>query len=268
MEDVAHEYSGYQQQWKKSGCSALMQHGYYVRNYDYHPKTYEGRFLLWKPKSAYASIGFATRMIGRIDGMNEKGLVVGYHFVNRRREVDGFICCTIARFLLDTCATTEEAISLLKRVPHRHAFNYSIYDGNGAAAIVEASGRGVHVHRGEGMSCTNHFEQLVDENRHHLVESKERLANLTKHASEAITAFDAFSLFNSTDYPIFKDDYRNWAGTIHTVAYIPSELKVMVGIGGDVQPFILSFDDWLKGNPLYLTKLKGTIATNESFPFK
>ncbi|MBM7703447.1 C45 family autoproteolytic acyltransferase/hydolase [Metabacillus iocasae] len=268
MEDVAHEYSGYQQHWKKSGCSALMQHGYYARNYDYHPKTYEGRFLIWKPTSAYASIGFATRMIGRIDGMNEKGLVVGYHFVNRRREVDGFICCTIARFLLDTCATTDEAITLLEKIPHRHAFNYSIYDSNGHAAIVEASGRGIFVKRGEGMSCTNHFDGLRDENRHHLLESKERLAHLEEHATDTLTALDAFTLFNSSERPIFKSDYHNSAGTIHTAVYIPNELKVIVGIGGNAKPLIFSFGDWLKGMPVHITKIKGNIETTEVFPFK
>ncbi|KIL45456.1 hypothetical protein KP78_30000 [Jeotgalibacillus soli] len=58
--------------------------------------------------------------------MNEKGLVVGYHLVNRRNAAEGFICTTIARFLLDTCATTEEAIDLLKPIPHRQVFNVFI----------------------------------------------------------------------------------------------------------------------------------------------
>ncbi|UZW65639.1 C45 family autoproteolytic acyltransferase/hydrolase [Priestia flexa] len=72
LEDIVHEYSGYQQNWDKTGCSALMQNGVYVRNYDYHPKTYEGRFLLFQPDQGFASVGFGTRMIGRMDGMNEK----------------------------------------------------------------------------------------------------------------------------------------------------------------------------------------------------
>ncbi|TYR80756.1 acyl-CoA--6-aminopenicillanic acid acyl-transferase [Priestia megaterium] len=268
LEDVIHEYSGYQQDWKKTGCSALMQHGVYVRNYDYHPKTYEGRFLLFQPKGGYASVGFGTRMIGRMDGMNEKGLVVGYHFVNRRHQTDGFICCTLARFILETCQTTEEAISILEHAPHRHAFNYSIYDRKGHAAVVEASGRGIRVQRGVSMACTNHFNELIAENRHHLVESKERLDTIREHIDQPLSSIEAFYLFNKDDYGIFKEDYRNSAGTLHTVVYEPETLKVIVGIGGEAKPFTLSFGGWLKGEAVNITKIKGTVQTEESFPFQ
>ena len=268
LEDVIHEYSGYQQEWKKTGCSALMQHGVYVRNYDYHPKTYEGRFLLFQPNEGYASVGFGTRMIGRMDGMNEKGLAIGYHFVNRRRQTNGFICCTLARFILETCETTEEAVAILERAPHRHAFNYSIYDRSGQGAVVEASGRGVHVQRGTMMGCTNHFNQLIEENRHHLVESKERLDHIRDHIEKKLSPHEAFSLFNEDEYGIFKEDYRNSAGTLHTVAYVPETLQVIVGIGRKAKPLIFSFEDWVKGEQLTITKIKGTVNTDEPFPFQ
>ncbi|WP_315906111.1 C45 family peptidase [Priestia koreensis] len=268
LEETVHEYSGYQAEWKKSGCSAMMQDGFYARNYDYHPKTYEGRFLLWKPENGYASIGFGTRMIGRMDGMNEKGLVIGYHFVNRRRQTDGFICCAIARFVLDTCATTEEAIDVISRVPHRQAFNYSVYDREGRGAIVEASGRGVHVTRGAALGCANHFDNMTEENRHHLVESKERMAHIDEQIGRSLTPYEAYERFNQKEYGIFKEDYKNSAGTLHTVVYVPATLQVLIGAGRNAKPLSLSFSKWLNDAPLLVKKIKGTFATDETFPFE
>ncbi|MCM3595897.1 C45 family autoproteolytic acyltransferase/hydrolase [Metabacillus idriensis] len=269
IEDIVHEYSGYQADWKKSGCSALMQNGYYARNYDYHPKTYEGRFLIWQPENAYASIGFATRMIGRIDGMNEKGLVIGYHFVNRLKPGDGFICCSIARFILDTCKTTAEAILKLKEIPHRHAFNYSLYDAAGHAAIAEASSKGVSITSNSQMACTNHFESpsKLSENRHHLVETHSRKNQISEVFSPDFSASDAFIFFNSTSSTIFKKEYQNWAGTLHTAVYMPKTLQVMIGVGGDSQPIIFSFKEWLIGKDCYVKKIRGTLETNIELPF-
>lgn len=268
LEDVVHEYSGYQGEWKKSGCSALMAEGFYARNYDYHPKTYDGRFLLWQPSEAYASIGFAQRLIGRMDGMNEKGLSIGYHFVHRKKAGDGFICCSIARFILDTCQTTEEAVEVLRNIPHRHSFNYTMNDKNDRAAIVEASPRGVNVSYGRSLACSNHFraEELQDENRRHLVESKERLAKLEEALENPLTPYQAFELFNHTDYPFFKRDYRNSAGTIHSSVYAPKTGRVYIGVGENRRPVIFSFYDWIKGQKNVITKIKGEVDTNLDFP--
>jgi predicted choloylglycine hydrolase len=262
LNEAVHEYSGYQADWNKSGCSVMIQNGYFVRNYDYHPKTYEGRFLFWAPTTGYASIGFATRMIGRMDGMNEKGLVVAYNFVNRLRAEEGVICCTIARFILDTCSTTIEAIQLLRRIPHRHSFNYSLYDRNGHAAVVEASPRGIYVHEGPSIVCTNHFisDELKQENRYHLDESLNRKRALKQSQDKIIlSSIEAFKLFNNSTGPIFKKDYHNWAGTLHTIVYIPKTLKVIVGIGSDCKPMIFSFQEWLDGKKGLVKKLRGRI---------
>lgn len=264
--DVVHEYSGFQADDVNSGCSAMMSGGIFARNYDFHPKTYEGRLLLWQPDHGYASVGISGRMVGRIDGMNEQGLVIGFHFVNRRRAEDGFTCSVIARMVLDSCATTEEAISLLSAIPHRHSFNYSLYDASLQSAVVEASPRGVHVNR-NASACANHFssEQLTTENRYHTVESNERIRLLQQYANAEQDAARAFETFNNPVHGIFKKKYSSWSGTLHTTVYDPQNLQVLVGIGESARPLPIDFKEWLAGKRLPVTRLFGEIDTAEKF---
>ncbi|MEK1830543.1 hypothetical protein AAAC51_20180 [Priestia megaterium] len=42
------------------------------------------------------------------------------------------------------------------------------------------------------MGCTNHFNQLVEENRHHLVESKERLDHIRNHIEKSYRLLKLF----------------------------------------------------------------------------
>ncbi|WP_041122809.1 C45 family autoproteolytic acyltransferase/hydolase [Jeotgalibacillus alimentarius] len=268
LENTVHEYSGWQQDWKKSGCSVLMKENFFVRNYDFHPKTYEGRLMIWQPDNAYASIGVAGRMIGRIDGMNEKGLCVGFHFVNRKNPGEGFTCSVIARFLLDSCATVREAVTMLKAIPHRHAFNYTLYDASGQHAIVEASALGVSERlQKNDIACTNHFEtpEKLSENRYQLKESKSRLSTINEQAAATTDPLNAFYLFNDPSYGIFKKNYGSWSGTIHTVVYNPEDLSVLFGAGENAVPLHINFKDWLSGQRYPVTRIFGEVDTGEQF---
>ncbi|SDN34177.1 C45 family autoproteolytic acyltransferase/hydolase [Alkalicoccus daliensis] len=261
LSDVVHEYGGYQQSWKKSGCSAIITNEVYGRNYDYHPKTYDGRFVLWQPENGYAHIGFAQRIIGRMDGMNEHGLAVGYHFVNRISPEDGFICCSIARFLLDSCRTTREAVEILKDLPHRHSFNYSLSDRYGDAAVVEGSAKSTIELIKHDNVCSNHFrsEAKANENRHMLTESKERLHRLKKLQKSNPGALEVFKMLNQLDYGVAKTDYKNWSGTIHTAVYNSKSLEVTAGIGVNALPVQISFKNWLAGSRFIVKRLRGKI---------
>src|SRR5699024_10166795 len=151
----------------KSGCSIYTTSDYMIRNDDYHPKTYEGRYTVFQPNDGgYAIIGPSQRITGRMDGMNETGLAIGYNCMHRKKPKDGVICHMIARLVLETCANVEEAIVLLKEIPHRHSFSYIGLDESRETYVVEATPRKVAVR--SARICTNHFEILKDENRYHL----------------------------------------------------------------------------------------------------
>src|SRR5699024_11121162 len=44
LEQVLRDFGGYRVPITRGGCSTIVTDEYLVRNYDYHPKTYEGRY--------------------------------------------------------------------------------------------------------------------------------------------------------------------------------------------------------------------------------
>ncbi|MYL43061.1 C45 family autoproteolytic acyltransferase/hydolase [Virgibacillus salexigens] len=264
MEDVLLEFGGFRLEYKKSGCSIFTGSEYMIRNYDYHPKTYEGRYTVFQPSDqGYATIAPSQRITGRMDGMNEHGLAMGYNFIHRRKPGDGFICNMIGRMILENCKNTDEAVQLLKEIPHRHSFSYVLLDKNGETFIVEASPRSVQVRQSN--VCTNHFEQLTKENRYHLDDSYRRQQAIQAQEKETMTAYQAFTMMNDSTRGVFSKKYKHWAGTIHTSAYFPKELKVWFALGGDREPFVFHFKNWLNGDDFNTSRIIGEVDTELPF---
>lgn len=265
MEKVLREFGGYRLDGLRSGCSILAGKNFLVRNYDYHPKTYEGRYLLFQPTDGkgYATVGPSQKITGRMDGMNEKGLVVGYNFTNRKKPKDGFVCFMIGRILLETCADAEEALALLKEIPHRHSFSYVVFDKSCVPYVAEASPRGIGVRQAN--VCTNHFEILTEENRHYLDDSLRRMERMAERKRAFSDAGAAFRLLNGTGNGVFSKQYASWAGTIHTSAYFPREMKAWFALGGDREPAEIDFAKWLSGENVKLDRFYGEVDTDLPF---
>ncbi|QAS52010.1 C45 family autoproteolytic acyltransferase/hydolase [Halobacillus litoralis] len=264
MERVMMEFGGYRIDYKRSGCSIMTGEGYFIRNYDYMPKTYEGRYSLFQPTDqGYAIIGPTQRITGRMDGMNEKGLVMGYNFMHRKRPGAGFICCMIGRLVLESCADVHEATEMLRNIPHRHSFSYTVFDSTNQSFVVEASPRGVEVRQSD--VCTNHFEIMTKENRNHLVDSMKRMDVINSNRDQLKDAYEAFRLMNDTNRGVFSKLYSNWAGTIHTSGYLPQKLRSWFALGGDQQPVELDFMNWLEGKDICERKIYGEVDTDLPF---
>ncbi|QPF93445.1 C45 family autoproteolytic acyltransferase/hydolase [Bradyrhizobium commune] len=245
------------------GCSAVMSGGVYGRNYDFWPRGYEGRLALLQVRGSYASIGGSHQLTGRLDGMNEHGLTIGLHLVKARPRAPGLNSVLLVRRVLDSCATTAEAIDLLRRTPHAMQYNYSILDADGVAAVVEAGAGAVAVRSGDWLACTNHFQspQLKRLNRR-VAHSIGRLPPLEGWAARRLGAEQTFQALNFSASPAFHN-YGN-AQTLHTIVTEPGKRRLLIGIGGDAAALEedmldVDFNSWITGEDLPVKQLKGQL---------
>jgi predicted choloylglycine hydrolase len=262
LERAAAQYSNARLSFPKRGCSSVMTNALYGRNYDYSPRRYDPTLVAIQPKGVHASLAFADRFTGRVDGMNEQGLCVGLHFVNYRPVRPGLVCILIVRMVLDQCATTQEAVRLLTRIPHGQPFNYSVLDPTGAAAVIEASPLATSVRDGRQLACTNHFQiaKLGRYNRRN-PGSHRRLPPLETWSRAELSPERLFVALNHAESPVFDHAYRSGSGTLHTFVCEPAERTMLVGVGGDASPQSIHFHNWVRGASLGLSHLDGQLGT-------
>ena len=262
LERAAAQYSNSRLSYPRRGCSSVMTNALYGRNYDYSPRRYDPTLVAIQPNGVHASLAFADRFTGRVDGINEHGLCVGLHFVNYRPVRPGLVCILIVRMLLDQCATTQEAVRLLTRIPHGQPFNYSVLDTTGAAAVVEASPLAISVRDGRQLACTNHFQiaKLGRYNRRN-AGSHRRLPPLETLSRAELSPEQLFAALNHAGSPVFDHAYRSGSGTLHTFVCEPAERTMLVGVGGDASPQRIYFENWTRGASLGLSKLEGQLGT-------
>lgn len=261
---VIKQFGGFYLDYGRSGCSIYADRGVMVRNYDNDPYAYEGRLVLFAPSdSGYASIGPSMQVTGRTDGINEKGLAMGYNFINRTHSKDGFMCNMIGRLILENCATVDEAIQLLKELPHRYSFTYVLADQEQSGVIVEAAPHDFAI-RYEPI-CTNHFETLTKQNRYRTDDSVRRKKLMTEATSTLQNGFDIYRLLNDKRHNIFSTNYGAWSGTIHTSLLQSSTRQMGFTLGSDRLPYMIDFGKWVAGDNLHVKQINGQLETTRSF---
>ncbi|MBB4824925.1 putative choloylglycine hydrolase [Sporosarcina luteola] len=261
VETAIRIYAGYDVEFPHMGCTALVQNGFYARNYDFSHELYDARLVFMQPETGYASVGFSQQVTGRLDGMNEKGLVVGLHFVNNRYRGKGFMATTIVRMLLERCADIEEAMELIAQVPHGYCYNYSMTDSSGKAVIVEAAPGRQAVRQLDQLVCTNHFEstELQGMNRDAIAGSLNRKRHAKELANEDLSPLSIYASLNGRKSPLFFQDYESFFGTLHTVIYSPNDLTLLVGVGVDCEPRFVSLHDYIAGKAILPKTICGSI---------
>ena len=151
-----------------AGCSQVVLPGedpVLVRNYDYDPDLFEAVIASTDYSGHRRVIGTSDMLWGLLDGMNEEGLVVSLTVGGRPDVGVGFAIPIVVRYLLETCATVELAVSALRRIPVSQSYNIALIDSAGEhATVFVAPGQPAEV---SGLhATTNHRLDVVEHPAH------------------------------------------------------------------------------------------------------
>ena len=200
-----------------SGCSQAVWQGaspVLARNYDYAPERIEGSIL--HTRWLRPVIGSGDCAWGLLDGINDAGLAVSLAFGGRKVVGSGFGVPIVVRYLLETCATTEQARSTLRRLPYHLAHTLTIVDRNGDVCTAYLSpDRDVELTR--AVVATNHQGAVEWHEHARVTRSVERESVLEQLVAESPTASRFVDAFLQP--PLFSVDENQRLGTLYTVAY-------------------------------------------------
>jgi predicted choloylglycine hydrolase len=189
-----------------------------VRNYDYSPDRVEGTILStgWGERRV---IGMSDCVWGLLDGMNDAGLAVSLAFGGRRVVGHGFGVPLVVRYLLQVCASVDEARAVLARLPFHLAHTLTLVDRGGAFVTAYLSpDRGAVF--SEVCVATNHQGEVEWHEHARVTRSLER-ERLIAGALEAARDPQAFA--NAfLRAPLYSDAYRSGMGTLYTAVYKPA----------------------------------------------
>jgi predicted choloylglycine hydrolase len=222
--------------WTRDGDPAL------VRNYDYAPSRCEG--LIWSTKLLDKRVlGMSDCLWGLLDGMNDDGLAVSLTFGGRRVLGDGFGIPIVMRYLLETCATVQDARAALIRLPYSLSHNLTMVDATGAVLTAYLSPDREPIFRGFP-AATNHqgiVEWPEQAKATRTIEREQTILRLLDDPSVDAQGFvDSF-----LRAPLFSTSYAHGFGTLYTASYRPTE-----GVAHFIWPamaWTLGFDRFEEG---------------------
>ena len=154
---------------------------------------------------------------GLLDGMNEDGLSVSLTFGGRRVLGDGFGIPIVLRYLLETCATVEEARVTLARLPYSLSHNLTLTDRSGAVLTAYLSPDREPIFR-PFPAATNHQGIVEWPEQARATRTIEREQTIVRLLDEPSVDADGFvDAFLRT--PLFSTAYAHGFGTLYTAVY-------------------------------------------------
>jgi predicted choloylglycine hydrolase len=221
--------------WTRDGGPAL------VRNYDYAPSRFEG--VLWHTRVLEKRvIGMSDCLWGLLDGMNDDGLAVSLTFGGRRVLGDGFGIPLVLRYLLETCATVDEARATLARLPYSLSHNLTLVDAQGRVLTAYLSPDREPIFR-EFPAATNHqgiVEWPEQARATRTIEREQTIVRLLEDPSVDLALFsDAY-----LRAPLFSTSYAHGFGTLYTAVYRGAE--GILDVRWPAHTWSLSFDAFVQ----------------------
>jgi predicted choloylglycine hydrolase len=200
--------------WTRAGGPML------VRNYDYAPSRFEG--IVWSTRLLDRRvIGMSDCLWGLLDGMNDAGLAVSLTFGGRRVLGDGFGIPIVVRYVLETCATVDEARVTLSRLPYSLSHNLTLVDREGHLLTAYLSPDREPIFR-EFPAATNHqgiVEWPEQARATRTIEREQSIVRMIEDPSwNAATFTESF-----LRAPLFSTSYAHGFGTLYTAVYRAGE---------------------------------------------
>ncbi|MFA3917018.1 C45 family autoproteolytic acyltransferase/hydolase [Ruegeria hyattellae] len=209
-----------------SGCSQAIWRGdtpFLVRNYDYHPRTFDAAIL----KTEWAGrrvVGMSDGVLGLLDGINDAGLVVSLTFGGRTQVGLGFGVPLILRYVLQFCETRDEAVAALARIPCHMSYNVTVLDSKGRYATVYMAPDREAVITDQPVA-TNHQAAVEWSSHARFTATVERerflLQRLTLHSESESRFLDTF-----LRPPLYSTAFNAGFGTLYTAVYRISDIKL------------------------------------------
>ena len=205
------------------GCSQAMLPGEQptlVRNYDYDQALFEAVIASTDYSGRRRVIGTSDMLWGLLDGMNDDGLAVSLTFGGRPDVGDGFGIPIVLRYVLETCATVEQAVDALRRIPVSQSYNVAIVDRAGDhATVFVAPGQPAEV--SDLPATTNHRLDQIEHPTHAArFNSARRLTELNELLSGTPSSRQLVSAMLAP--PVRNDQFEAGFGTLYTAEYRPA----------------------------------------------
>ncbi|MFW9971133.1 MAG: C45 family autoproteolytic acyltransferase/hydrolase [Candidatus Odinarchaeota archaeon] len=141
------------------------------RNYDF-PNVLQPFQVIRKelPENGYKNLNFTQYpLIGCHMGLNEKGLAIGYNYGRswKKEPLDfrlkGVPGSLIVQEVIETCATTQQAIDFITTFPSRaNGCHFGLMDASGDTCVIETTSTRHAIRRPEDgiLAHTNHYQTM------------------------------------------------------------------------------------------------------------
>ena len=205
------------------GCSQVVIPGeqpVLIRNYDYDQSLFEGVIASTNYSGHRRVLGTSDLLWGLLDGMNEDGLAISLTFGGRPGGGEGFGIPIVLRYVLETCATVEQAVSALRRIPVAQSYNVALVDTIGShATVFVAPGQPAVVSRLD--ATTNHRLDQVEHPAHAArFNSVGRLTRLDQLRADDASGEQLVAAMLQP--PLRNDQFEIGFGTLYTAKYEPA----------------------------------------------
>lgn len=194
------------------------------------------------PETFMSSITALAAPYAPLDGINEKGLMVGVLLIpteatNQDTEKVDITTTTAIRMMLDHCANVQEAVELLQEYDmHSSAnscYHFHIADASGDSVIVEYINNEFHlVEPTEAYQAATNF--LLTPGEYDFGKGQDRYAilmeTLSKHEG-VLNEQDAMELLKAVSQPMHMGESGKESGTQWSIIYQPEDLSAKISMG-------------------------------------